>query len=224
MTTVAAACFVALVTYLGVWQTHRAGEKRARQAMLEARVAEPPLTLTGMVPSADAVLYRRVQARGEWHAPGQVYVDNRIHDGRAGFEVITPLRLADGGGAMLLVDRGWIARDASYPRAPAVPPPAGEVAVSGLATLPPARFIELSAETIAGDVWQNLSIARYRERTGLAVLPVIMLAEATDPRLVAASERPDAGVAKHEEYALTWFSLAATAVVLWVALNLRRLR
>ena len=34
----------------------------------------------------------------------------------------------------------------------------------------------------------------------------------------------DAGIARHVEYAFTWFALATTAFVLWVVLNLRRAR
>jgi cytochrome oxidase assembly protein ShyY1 len=34
--------------------------------------------------------------------------------------------------------------------------------------------------------------------------------------------RPDAGIEKHESYALQWYSLAALAVVLFVALSFRR--
>jgi cytochrome oxidase assembly protein ShyY1 len=37
-------------------------------------------------------------------------------------------------------------------------------------------------------------------------------------------EKPDAGIAKHQEYALTWFSLAATALRALGRLNLRRMR
>jgi cytochrome oxidase assembly protein ShyY1 len=42
--------------------------------------------------------------------------------------------------------------------------------------------------------------------------------------LEAVRESPDAGVDKHREYALTWFSLAATVLALWIALNARRVR
>lgn len=212
--------FLALLLYLGFWQAHRADEKRALQAVLESRAQEPPVELTGLVASADPLRYRRAVARGEWHARGQVFIDNRIRGGRAGFEIVTPLRLADG--ATLLVNRGWIARDSRYPRAPDVAVPPGEVQVSGLATVPPRRVLELSSETVAGDVWQNLNIDRYRERMGGAVLPVVLLASTPAPNALAVVEQPDAGIAKHVEYSLTWFSLAATTVVLWLVLNTRR--
>lgn len=211
---------LALLVSLGRWQLERGGEKQARQALFDARLAEPPVVLTGPVSSHEALLYRRVRAEGRWHAPGQIYVDNQILGGRAGFHVVTPLLLD--GGAAVLVNRGWIARDGSYPRAPPVAVPGGRAAVTGLATRPPARYLELGPGTVSGNVWQNLSIERYAGQARREVLPVVVLADDPAPGLAAVRERPDAGVAKHHEYALTWFSLAITVAVLWIALNLKR--
>jgi surfeit locus 1 family protein len=221
--TLAAVLLIATTLWLARWQTHRAEEKEARQALYDARLREMPLRLTGSVPSAEPLLYRRVRASGEWIADGQIFIDNQVHEGRAGFFVVTPLRLA-GTRDALLVNRGWIERSAAYPRAPAVAVPHGAVEVEGLATLPPRRVLELSGDTVAGDVWQNLSIDRYRDARRMSVLPVVVLADSPGAGLVPVREQPDAGVAKHREYALTWLSLAITALVLWIALNLRRVR
>src|SRR5512141_1169972 len=192
--TIAAILAITLTVSLGRWQMHRAEEKEARQAMLESRTAEPPLRLTGSVPSAEPLLFRRVHAEGDWLPERQIYIDNQIHDGRAGFAVVTPLRLR-GSASTVLVNRGWEPRGTEYPRAPRVDAPAGPVAVDGIATLPPARYLELSGETVTGDVWQNLSIERYRARTGLDVLPVVVLADPPAPGLAALDARPDFGVA-----------------------------
>jgi surfeit locus 1 family protein len=100
--------------------------------------------------------------------------------------------------------------------------PEGELVVEGLAVVPPARVLELSADTVSGAVWQNLSLSRYAQRTGRAVLPVVLLASPPGEGLVAVEEQPDAGIAKHREYALTWFALAATVAGLWIGLNLKR--
>ena len=217
----AAALFIALTVSLGRWQVNRGAEKAGRQALFEARMAETPLTLTGSVPSADPLMYRRVRAAGEWIAERQIFVDNQIRDARAGFHVVTPLRL-EGSKDAVLVNRGWVARGPGYPLPPEVRVPAGRVEVSGIATRPPARYLELGSGSVIGNVWQNLSIERYREASGLALLPVVVLADTPAPGLAAVREKPDTGIAKHHEYALTWFSLAFTALVLWVALNLRR--
>jgi len=219
--TLAAAVMLALLLSLGRWQVMRAAEKEERQALFEMRLKAPAFKLPGLPGEADSLLYRRVEAQGRDLADHQVFIDNRLHEGRAGFHIVTPLKL-DGSAASVLVNRGWVARTADYPKAPVVPVPEGPVSVAGIASMPPARFLELSPQTVSGNVWQNLSIARYRERTRLDVLPVVVLAAPPAPGAVAIEEKPDAGVAKHQEYALTWFSLAATVVVLWVALNLRR--
>ncbi|MEP7070572.1 MAG: SURF1 family protein, partial [Usitatibacter sp.] len=83
---------------------------------------------------------------------------------------------------------------------------------------------ELGAATVQGDVWQNLSLDRYRGEAGIAILPLVILADAAAPGLAPVRDKPDTGVERHREYALTWFSLAATTLVLWIALNLKRVR
>ena len=218
--TLGAAALIALTIYLGVWQTHRGDEKEGRQRLLEARMAEPPVVLTGSVSSAEELLYRRLRASGEYDAAGQIFLDNQVMQGRAGYFVVTPLRLRDG--AVVLVNRGWIARGAAYPSPPAAPVPAGRAEVAGLATSPSSRFLELGSETVSGNVWQNLTIDRYRRIAKGPVLPIVLVSDAPGEGLAAVRETPDAGVAKHREYALTWFSLAATTLVLWIALNVRR--
>ena len=149
---------------------------------------------------------------------GQLFIDNRQDGGRAGFHVVTPLLLA--GGDLLLINRGWVARTPAYPAPPDVPVPAGEQRVEGLATLPPKRFLELSKDVVDGRVWQNLSLDRYAEASKRPVVPAVVLM--ATPGLVTVLEQPDAGEAKHREYALTWLSLAITTGILWVALNLKR--
>lgn len=219
--TAAAVAMVALTLWLGNWQMNRAQEKRERQALFEARSNDTPVRLTGAVPSAEPLLFRRVRVAGTWMGDRQFYVDNRIREGRAGFHVVTPLAI-EGTDAAVLVNRGWVARGPEYPRPPRIEVPSGRVEVTGLATRPPARVLELSAETVAGDVWQNLSVERFAAHARLALLPVVVLADAPAPGLAGVREAPDAGIAKHVEYAFTWFSLAATLVVLWIALNLKR--
>jgi surfeit locus 1 family protein len=221
--TLGAALLIALTLSLARWQTNRGDEKAALQRLLEARFAETPVVLTGSVPSAEPLVYRHVRAAGEWIAEGQVFIDNQVLEGRAGYHVITPLRISPQGDAVL-VNRGWIARGPDYPRPPAVPVPSGPVKVSGTATVPPRRVLELAPDTVAGNVWQNLSIERYRARTKIAALPVVVLADSPAPGLAPVRERPDTGIARHREYALTWLSLAITALALWLGLNVKRRR
>lgn len=221
--TLAAAAFIALTSWLGRWQAQRAVEKTALLGQFEARMREPPVSIAGEGADAAALLFRKVRARGQWIAGGQVYIDNKIREGRAGYYVLTPLLLA-GSKAAVLVNRGWVARAADYPAPPPAPSAAGQVEVTGIAALPPKRYLELSAQTVEGSVWENLSLERYRARTGIPVLPFVVFADAPGPGLLAVDAAPDTGVATHRQYEITWFLLAATAAGLWVGLNLRKAR
>src|SRR6476469_7273918 len=91
---IAAVLAVALGVTLGQWQTRRAAEKLAIEATLSARAAQAPLVLPGETAAVDAIEYRRVRVKGEFLADWPVYLDNRPHQGAAGFHVLMPFRIA----------------------------------------------------------------------------------------------------------------------------------
>jgi surfeit locus 1 family protein len=219
--TIAAAALVSLTIWLGHWQTERGDEKQARQDLLEQRMREPLLDLRDAPASADDVLYRRVRASGEYLASRQIFIDNQVFEGRAGFNVVTPLRL-DGSGAVVLVVRGWIERTQRYPEPPPAPVAAGHVTVAGIAALPPKRYLELAPPDESSAVWQNLSIERFAAKAHEKVFPFLLVADYSPEGFQVLRERPDAGVERHREYSLTWYAIALTTFTLWLVLNVRR--
>jgi surfeit locus 1 family protein len=216
----AALCVLCLTLYLGHWQQGRAVEKQQLQVEFEARAAAPPVELGAAIADPIAMRFARATARGEWLAEGQIFVDNKFYNDAVGFHVITPLKIA-GTDRYVLVNRGWLPRGAGYPTPPVVAVPPGPISVEGVLMLPGTRFLELAPATVQGNLWQNLTIERYREASKLDVLPLVLLARDTDTPLKPITEQPDARAEKHVEYMLTWYSLAATVVALWVALNLK---
>jgi surfeit locus 1 family protein len=218
--TLGAIAMMALTIHLGQWQQRRAAEKTILQKEFDRRVALPPRTLAEIGRDPEAARYRTLVARGIWRGEGQIYVDNKVENEIAGYHVLTPLQLLDGAGEVL-VNRGWVARGMNYPRPPDVPVPGGEVTVTGMAVVPTSRFLELSPASVEGNVWQNLTIARYREASKRDVLPFVLLAQEASPGLVPVTERPDARIEMHQQYMLTWYSLAATTLILWLSLNLK---
>jgi len=222
--TLAAVVVIVATALLGRWQLHRAQEKAALQAVLESRVVAPALDLNALaaaavLPDADTLRFRKAQAQGRFLAQGQIYIDNRDQDGVPGYHVLTPLSL---GSRVVLVNRGFLARDASYPRPPQVAVPAGELTVNGQLSVARSRFLELSQDTVNGAVWQNLKLEQYRVATGLAALPVVLLADPAAPGLLAVHEQPDANIAMHRGYAFQWFCLCATTAALYLYFTLFR--
>jgi cytochrome oxidase assembly protein ShyY1 len=215
------------VHFVTVLPKTRSGKllRRSIQALAEGRdpgdltTIEDPAAL-----AADAdwtpLRYRRVAAAGEYDAPRQILIDNRVHDGRVGYHVVTPLKLADG--RAVLVNRGWVAQGASRQDLPRVPTPPGEVTVTGRLAVPAGGYFELSGAAPAGPVWQNLEPAKFAAATGIAVLPAVIEQTEGADALARDWPAPDFGIEKHRIYMMQWYAFAAIAVVLWFVLNLRR--
>lgn len=218
----------ALTFYLGAWQQGRANEKRELQASLNSRADMPALNINEGIGSDADKRYRQAFAIGEYDVEGQFFIDNKSEGTVVGYHVITPLKLSNQN-QYVLVNRGFVPRSLSYPLPPAVKVPTGQITVKGMLVSPAARFIELgqagsASTTVSGNVWQNLTIDRYRELTGRSVIDFVLLPTQTDAQLKVQTERPDARVAKHVEYMLTWYCLAATVVILWLSLNMKFIR
>src|SRR5213083_2539298 len=107
--TLGLAALVAATVFLGNWQRHRGAEKEALREQYELAARQSPLELTAASADAAALRFRPVRASGEFDARRQILIDNKVHAGRPGFDVVTPLKL-DGADRYVLVDRGWIAQ------------------------------------------------------------------------------------------------------------------
>ena len=216
--------FVALTLGMGNWQRHRAAEKDELAAQFAAAASAPPVDLIPGEPDPSALRFRSVRARGQYDAARELFIDNKVHAGRAGYDVVAPLKLA-GSERFVLVDRGWVAQGQSRAELPVAPAPTGTLTVIGRVNLPPQRYLELASERGTGPLWQNLDLARIAAATGLDLLPVIV--EQTDPvtppdGLVREWSAPDLGADQNRSYMLQWYSFAALALVLWLGLNWRR--
>jgi len=222
VTTVAAVAFCILSVLLGNWQLRRAAEKEALQAEREAAARAAPIALPAQPVDGQAWAWRRVVARGEFAGGRSIFLDNRTREGRAGYEVLTPLRI-DGSDRYVLINRGWVAYSGSREALPEIGVPSGRVQVEGIAIIPPEKVFTLGAPAAEDRVWQHLDLARYQEWSGLAVQPVVVLQTSdSDDGLLRRWPRPELGADKHRAYAVQWYSFAFLTVVLYVALNFKR--
>lgn len=222
--TLATAFFLVLTVWLGNWQVGRAESKYALQARYDMAMREAPIHVGSAPLDRDSVLYRKLEVRGVFDPAHTILLDNRIYKGVAGYHVLTPL-IIDGGTLAILVNRGWVAVGRSREQVPVPPTPAGQVRIEGMAVEPQSRYVELTHAVPQGRVWENLDFARYAAVTRLALQPVLLLQTSAQPDGLRRDwPRPDAGVSMHVGYAIQWYSLAATLVVLWLVLNVKRRR
>ena len=209
---------------LGMWQWNKAELKQALQAERDRHGRATPIPLTANPEATDSLRHHHLTVRGTYDADRQVLIDNRLHEGVAGYHVLTPLRLADSD-RYVLVNRGWLPAPPDHRVRPAAPVPAGEIEVSGIAVLPPERFFNLVVQPTSGwePVWQNLDLERFR-----GLLPgqlhgvVIQLDPQAPDGFGREWPRPDERIERHRSYALQWFGFAITSVGIWLFLLFRR--
>lgn len=219
----------AVTARLGIWQLDRARMKEARQAQIDARRSMAPLdasTLGAIDRDPAAHVDRVVHLSGRWIGDGTIHLDNRALDGRAGFYLLTPLRLPDGGAVMVL--RGWLPRHpADRTRLPPLVTPDGVIDVSGRVAPPPSRQFDLGDAT-AGTIRQNLDFADHARSLGVALRPWMLQQADPVPAADAPLRRdwpaPVVDIHKHLGYAAQWFALCALSAGLYVWFQLVRPR
>jgi surfeit locus 1 family protein len=223
MPLVATVLVVAACVTAGNWQRRRMHDKQALAAALAAAERMPPVPLPAAADDWSAWRYRRVVATGRYDAATQFLLDNRVHDGRVGYDVVTPLALA--GGGYVLVDRGFVPAGRSRSDLPDAQPPAGDVVVEGRVELPP-QVLSLGDAAPQGVLWPHLDPARYAQREHRSVLPVYLQASASagGDGLLRDWPAPDLGIEKHLGYMVQWYVFAAMAAGLWTFFTVRRLR
>ncbi|MES2024594.1 MAG: SURF1 family protein [Pseudomonadota bacterium] len=222
---VAAAIAVAIGLSLGQWQTRRAAEKIAIEQKLQTRQAASALQLGDITSHSDEIEYRRVLVKGEFLRDWPIYLDNRPHNGVAGFYVLMPFKMA-ASNLYVLVARGWVPRNAAErTKMPPLLTPEGMIEIEGTARHGIGHVMQLGAVDAPRPhaIVQNLDIASFSEASQLKMAP-ILLEQLSDTKdgLVRDWPVPSSGVEKHRGYAFQWYGLAAMAFIFFVVTGIRR--
>ena len=210
---------------LGIWQLDRAEQKRNQGASLELRRKQPPLSLTGPLPDAEQLRFRQVEAQGRYLNDKSVLIENRKHQGKTGFHLITPLQLLDSG-TTLLVNRGWIAHD-QLGQAMSEVDSDETLTIHGEVRIPQPPAIELKqAATAATDTpprWPFLTLEHFSDWSGLDILPFMVLQSAQDEHgFVRQWPHPRVSDMMHIGYAIQWFAFAIITLLIWLRLSLHK--
>jgi surfeit locus 1 family protein len=203
---------------LGFWQLGRAEEKHEISQRWAQRSEQSPVPLVQLRGDAQALAFRRVLLQGSFIADRDFLLDNRIYQGRYGFEVLSPLRLT-GGDRIVLVNRGWIAGDPARLSRPQIPLVSGEVELQGSLYVPPGEPYTLG-DRIGGDDWPRLILALDVPAMGN------MLEEMVYPYSVRLAAQSPASLtvdwpvinvspSKHQAYAVQWFAMALALALMW---------
>src|SRR5574338_697637 len=203
-----AVCLVGV--QLGNWQLRRAEEKARLGGQIALAATAPAVPLGNESPEE----WQIVKLVGEWLPRGSIFLDNRLYEGRAGYYVLTPLRVA-GGTRVVLVNRGWVAAGADRSHLPEIAVGAGSAGLEGVVRHPEGKPFTLARQAGEGRLWQFLELPAYRQAFGLPVAEfVVYQTSVAADGLVRDWPRPDAGVDRHRGYAVQWYGLATTTTIM----------
>lgn len=211
---------------LGFWQLQRAEVKRELQAEYDRRAQDKPVTISSQRQAASDLRFYTVEVSGHYERNYEILLDNRVHHGRVGYFVLTPLRIRKSN-MHVLINRGWVPQGETRDKLPATPVPGGEISVKGLATVPSKGGYRLGPpmddNKVWQTVWQYLDMELVDKKTPFPIQPVVVL---LDPKSQAGGftrewQRLDAGIAVHQGYAFQWFSLAVAVAAVYLFLMFR---
>ena len=213
--TVLAAGFVVMTTWLGFWQLRRLAQRRAQNAEVVARLADPPIPVEQLTHDSAALHYRRVILKGTYDYAHEIKVTDRTRDGSPGVNIITPLRLA-GSDTAVLVNRGWVyapdgvtvdlrswrepdtLNSTGYAR-PLFKPFPGSPVLPGRA-----------------DAFRWVDLGALRSRIPYPLYPFVIVLDgnsASHGQVPPRVPPPPLDEGPHRSYAIQWFSFAIIAVV-----------
>ena len=210
-----------LFAWLAAWQIERASVSRATLAQFDHGAAEPVLASLPSV-LGEAERFRRAEAHGEY-AGTQFLLDNMVHDGVAGYQVLTPLRV-HGVAKRVLVNRGWVPAGNDRRVLPEVGVGVGARTVTGRVERLPRPGLRLGVDSEnagAGPavVLQYPTAEALASRLGEPVFDYQLLLDAAAPDgYIRAWRAPVLAPERHLAYAGQWAALAlgaaATALVI----------
>lgn len=198
---------------LGTWQLQRLQWKEAIIAEREAMVAQAPLVLSSI--NADAPEFRRVRVSGTLMSGKSLFVGPRIHQGRPGWYLVTPLRLATGG--VVMINRGWVPYDKRGDYRDDATGPGNRYVYDGILRRPGTRGPFAPDNVPARDEWYRLDPAAIAQRLDLGTVAPFWVVDRASPGQ-RSYPTPVGDIAlppnNHLQYVVTWYGLALVLVVI----------
>ncbi len=220
---------IPLFIHFGLWQYGKAQKQKMRQtSYLKSDQQESEMFPIDLLSTDDNLTanwqYKKVSIVGVYQKEYQFLLDNQVHQTRAGYHVITPLKVHDSD-QLILINRGWIPANATHSDIPTVETPEGSQEVVGQIWVPSKRYFTLenpeAEQAEFKRVWQYMDVHQYQQTVPFKISPF----------LVKLDPKSDAGgfarhwtisfkrIATHMSYAYQWFGFAVAALLIFIYMS-----
>jgi surfeit locus 1 family protein len=233
--TLAAIVLVPFLISLGMWQLDRADQKKVIDSGVKEAQQKEALNLNTFVAKSSAnkedfsqEIYRTATLLGHYDNGHQFLLDNRTHQGKAGFHVLTPFLLKNTDNA-ILINRGWITYQGTRDNIPDISISQESINILGVMKQQ-ARAIVLNNDsgenkTRYPKLIQSIELTKIAKELKLELLPIIIELDKDDNTGFTRDWQPYYGsIDKHNAYALQWFAMAAILLFLFIKLNTKKIK
>lgn len=212
-----AAVLAAACIRLGFWQLSRLGQRRARNAVVTRRLAEPMVRLTSLPPDSSSTL-RRASVAGTPDFDHEIVLAARSYQGSPGVYLLTPLRMP-GTDTAILVNRGWIYAPDGVNVGLKRWRETGTSFVGYAERIPNGRSATPDGVLKADSrIARELDLVTVNSLLPYPVSPLYLVATTADTtkpvgERVARLPAPTLDEGPHLSYAIQWFAFAAIALI-----------
>jgi len=220
---------IPLFIKLGFWQFTKAQIKSNIQASYQLAEKNTALDFPLDYINAESVVndvwkYKKVKTIGTFETKYQILLDNQVEDGRAGYHVITPLKI-ENSDEYVLVNRGWIPANALHADIPSVETPIKKQEVFGQVWIPTKIFFTLESPNVDFQaVWQNMDLIKYKKIVPLKVsaLMIKLDKDSNAAGFVRNWDVPQSRITTHLGYAYQWYGFAIAAFLIFLVMSFKK--
>lgn len=209
---------------LGMWQLHRAAEKRAIEK--DYRHQGQILAVSDLKDrQLKNLRYQKLKLQGAYDNDHIIYIDNKSYQGRHGFQVLVPFKLLNQP-KYVLINRGFI-EGGDRINLPGISKASGQKSIVGYISFPSKPFL-LKKELWDGQ-WpilaQGIDLQIIAQQLKMEIYPFVLLQTDPDDLEFVRDWHPVSMPSyRHTGYAVQWFALALTLLIIYVRVNTRRIK
>jgi cytochrome oxidase assembly protein ShyY1 len=212
-----------LLLSLGFWQLERGDEKQQIVDHHAHNQQLPPVISPKQLVSGEDHQYRLAWIRGTVDNQRVIILDNRVKNGRPGYEILQPVTVS-GLSEKLLINRGWIEASLDRDILPSVPPIEDGVQLRGYLYQTLTGGYRLDDGIGQVDDWPSrvgwITLERAEELFGESFLPYQLRLDQDSPGALktgwtTVAVQPE----KHVGYAVQWFAMAFTLLIMTIIAN-----
>ncbi len=219
--TVSALPVFLLLIGLGTWQLERLKWKEKVISERMQRYSAPLLTIGDIMDQQlSALEFRRVSVGGRYVHAKEILVLNKVWRGHPGFHLITPFKTHIGG--TVLVNRGWVPMGWPEHKSPQGQAE-GPIELIGNIRLDGQKNFWIPDNEPNKNLWFFIDVKQMAAQIGLKDYYPYLIELRSRKKSVGfpKAQRERINVRnKHFEYAVTWYALAITLIIIFVAFHI----